>query len=64
MTVWNLRLNNVNIALVNYVIKQLKSIYLYPSVLVVGLYQTRYYLIPSSNEMTLFIYLLIKRQGE
>ena len=40
MNVLNIRRNNVNIASANYVIKPLKSIYLYPSVLVVGLYQT------------------------
>ena len=40
MNVSNIRRNNVNIASANYVIKPLKSIYLYPSVLVVGLYQT------------------------
>ena len=40
MNVSNIRRNNVNIALANYVIKSLKSIYLYLSVLVVGLYQT------------------------
>ena len=40
MNVSNIRRNNVNIASENYVIKPLKSIYLYPSVLVVGLYQT------------------------
>ena len=40
MNVWNIRRNNVNIASANYVIKSLKSIYLYLSVLVVGLYQT------------------------
>ena len=40
MNVSNVRRNNVSIALANYVIKPLKSIYLYPSVLVVGLYQT------------------------
>ena len=42
----NLHRNNVNIALANYVIKLLKSIYLYFSVLVVGLYQTHW------NEIT------------
>ena len=36
----NLRRNNINIVSGNYVIKPLKSIYLWPSVLVVGLYQT------------------------
>ena len=40
MNVSNIRRNNANIASANYVIKPLKSIYLYPSVLVVGLYQT------------------------
>ena len=40
MNVSNLRQNNVNIASENYVTKPLKSIYLYPSVLMVGLYQT------------------------
>ena len=40
MNVSNIRLNSVNIASANYVIKPLKSIYPYPSVLVVGLYQT------------------------
>ena len=40
MNVSNIRRNNVNITSANYVIKPLKSIYLYPSVLVVGLYQT------------------------
>ena len=40
MNVSNLRRNNVKIASANYVIKPLKSIYLYPTVLVVGLYQT------------------------
>ena len=40
MNVSNIRRNNVNIASANYVIKPLKSIYLYPSVLVIGLYQT------------------------
>ena len=39
MNVSNIRRNIVNIASANYVIKPLKSIYLYPSVLVVGLYQ-------------------------
>ena len=38
INVSNLQQNNVNIALANYVIKQLKSIYLYPSVLMVGVY--------------------------
>ena len=42
----NLHRNNVNIALANYVIKLLKSIYLYFSVLVVGPYQTHW------NEIT------------
>ena len=42
----NLRRNNVNIALANYMIKPLKSIYLYPSVLMVGLYETHW------NEIT------------
>ena len=48
----NLHRNNVNIALANYVIKLLKSIYLYFSVLVVGpyhriskFYLSKYYLI-------------------
>ena len=36
----DLRRNNVSIALANYVTKQLKSIYLYPNVLVIGFYQT------------------------
>ena len=36
----NLRRNKVNLALVSYVMKPLKSAYLLPSVLVVGLYQT------------------------
>ena len=40
MNVSNIRRNNVNIASANYVIIPLKSIYLYPSVLVVRLYQT------------------------
>ena len=40
MNVSNIRRSNVNTASANYVIKPLKSIYLYPSVLVVGLYQT------------------------
>ena len=40
MNVSNLRRNNVNIALGNYVIKKLKFTYLNPCVLVVGLYQT------------------------
>ena len=40
MNVSNIRRNNVNIASANYLMKPLKSIYLYPSVLVVGLYQT------------------------
>ena len=40
MNVSNVRQNNVNIASANYVIKPLKSIYLYPSVLVVSPYQT------------------------
>ena len=40
MNVSKIRRNNVNIASANYVIKPLKSIYLYPSVLVVGLYQS------------------------
>ena len=35
----NIVRSNVNIVSANYVIKPLKSIYLYPSVLVVGLYQ-------------------------
>ena len=38
----NLPRNNVNITLANYVIKLLKSIYLYPILLVVGLYQTHW----------------------
>ena len=38
MSVSNLRRKNVDIALANYVMEQLKSIYLYPNVLVVGLY--------------------------
>ena len=42
MKVSNLRRNNVNIALGNYMIKPLKSIYLYPSVLMVGLYETHW----------------------
>ena len=46
MNVSNLRRNNVNIALAIYVPKPLKSIYLYPSVLVVGFYQTHW------NEIT------------
>ena len=40
MNVSNLRRNSVNIVLGNYLMKPLKSTYLYPSVLVVGLYQT------------------------
>ena len=36
----NIRRRNVNIASANHVIKPLKPIYLYPNVLVVGLYQT------------------------
>ena len=40
MNVSNLRKNNVNIASENYVMKPLRAIYLYRSVLVVGLYQT------------------------
>ena len=40
MNVSNIPRNNVNIASANYEIKPLKSIYLYPSVLVVGIYQT------------------------
>ena len=36
----NLRRNKANLALVSYVMKPLKSAYLLPSVLVVGLYQT------------------------
>ena len=40
MNVSNIRRNNVNIASANYVIKPLESIYLYPSVVVVGLYKT------------------------
>ena len=36
----NLRGNKANLALVSYVMKPLKSAYLLPSVLVVGLYQT------------------------
>ena len=39
MNVSNLRRNNVKIASANYVIKPLKSIYLYPTVPVVSLYQ-------------------------
>ena len=46
MNVSNLRPNNVNFALGNYMIKPLKSIYLYPSVLVVGFYETHW------NEIT------------
>ena len=46
MNVSNLSLNKVNIVLANYTIQQFKSIYLYPSVLVVGLYQTHW------NEIT------------
>ena len=46
MNVSNLRRNNVNFALGNYMIKPLKSIYLYPSVLVVGFYETHW------NEIT------------
>ena len=42
MNVSNLSLNKVNIVLANYTIQQFKSIYLYPSVLVVGLYQTHW----------------------
>ena len=38
MNISNLRRKNLNISLANYVIKQLKSINLYPSVLVVGRY--------------------------
>ena len=41
MNLSNLPRNNVNIALANYVIKQFKSIYLYPSVLVVDICQAR-----------------------
>ena len=40
MNVSNLLRNNVNIASANYAIKLLKSIYLHPSVFVVGLYKT------------------------
>ena len=40
MNVLNLRRNNVSVASAYYVRKLLKSICLYPSVLVVGLYQT------------------------
>ena len=40
MNVSNIHRNNVKIGSANYVIKPLKSIYLYPSVLVVALYQT------------------------
>ena len=42
MNVSNLSQSNVNIALANYVKKLLKSTYLYPSVLVVSLYQTHW----------------------
>ena len=53
MNVSNLSLNNVNITLANYVIKQLKSIYLYPIVLVVSLYQTHWNEITKLESITL-----------
>ena len=40
INVSNLRRNGVNIVLANYIMKQLKSNYLYPSMLLVGHYQT------------------------
>ena len=40
MNVSNLRQSNVNIASANYVMKPLKSAYLYPSLLRVGFCQT------------------------
>ena len=46
MNASNLRGNNVNIELANYVTKPLKSIYLYPIGLMVDLYQTHW------NEIT------------
>ena len=46
MNISNLSLNNINIALANYMIKKLKSIYLYPSMHLVRLYQTHW------NEIT------------
>ena len=53
INVSNLQQNNVNIALANYVIKQLKSIYLYPSVLMVGVYQTHWNQITKLVSITL-----------
>ena len=53
MNVSNLSLNDVNIALANYLIKQLESIYLYPSMLVVGLYQTHWKKIKKLESITL-----------
>ena len=51
MNISNLSLINNNIALANYVIKQLKSIY--PIVLVVGLYQSHWNEIPKLESITL-----------
>ena len=48
MNVSNLRWNNLNIALANYVMKPLKSTYLYLSLLVIDLYQTHWNEIPES----------------
>ena len=53
MNVSDLSLNDVNIALANYLIKQLESIYLYPSMLVVGLYQTHWKKIKKLESITL-----------
>ena len=52
MSVSNLRRKNVDNALANYVMEQLKSIYLYPNVLVVGLYQTHWNKITELESIT------------
>ena len=53
MNVLNFRRNNVNTALANYVMIPLKSTYLYPSMLVVDLYQVDWSEIAESISITL-----------
>ena len=57
MNVSNLRRNKVDIALASYVMKPLKSSYLKPSVLEVGLYQTHW---NETTELVLLSLVFIK----